>query len=131
MTPEEALEKRAQMERDGFCVIDDILTGNFLRDLRVETESLMENWVMPIDLKYQGQHVTTVTQRDPGRFAVISGGLQGPVGTVAEDVLARAESAEKVAAVAADKSDQTAEDVSALVSKLNGAFAYYAGVIEA
>ena len=59
MTPEEALEKRAQMERDGFCVIDDILTDDFLQELRFETEHLMEDWVMPIDFKYQGQHVTT------------------------------------------------------------------------
>ena len=59
MTPEEALEKRAQMERDGFCVIDDILTDDFLQELRFETEHLMEDWAMPIDFKYQGQHVTT------------------------------------------------------------------------
>ena len=59
MTPAEAQEKCTQMERDGFCVIDDILSDDFLRELRVETESLMEDWVMPIDFKYQGQHVTT------------------------------------------------------------------------
>ena len=59
MTPEEAQEKRTQMERDGFCVIDDILSDDFLQELRVEAEALMEDWVMPIDFKYQGQHVTT------------------------------------------------------------------------
>ena len=59
MTPAEAQEKRTQMERDGFCVIDDILSDDFLQELRVETEALMEDWVMPIDFKYQGQHVTT------------------------------------------------------------------------
>ena len=57
MTPEEALEKRAQMMRDGYCVIDDILSPEFLQELRDETEGLMENHVAPEDVKYQGQHV--------------------------------------------------------------------------
>ena len=30
MTPEVALQKREQMIRDGFCVIDNILTEEFL-----------------------------------------------------------------------------------------------------
>lgn len=96
-----------------------------------ETTVIVERVRLHVARVSQGQHVATVIQRDTGQFAVISGGLQGPIGTVAENVLERAAAAEKVAAVAADKSDQTAEDVSALVSKLNGAFAYYAGVIEA
>jgi ectoine hydroxylase-related dioxygenase (phytanoyl-CoA dioxygenase family) len=58
MTPDTAREKRHQLERDGFCVIDDILSGKFLQELREESERLMEDWVMPIDFKYQGQHVT-------------------------------------------------------------------------
>ena len=37
MTPEEALVKRIQMERDGSCVIDDIPTTDFLWELRVES----------------------------------------------------------------------------------------------
>ena len=57
MTREEALEKRTQLERDGFCVIDDILSGEFLEELREETERMMDGHVPAIDFKYQGQHV--------------------------------------------------------------------------
>ena len=57
MTPQEAHEKRRQMQDDGFCVIDDVLTPEFLQELRDETESLMEDWVRPEEFKYQGQHV--------------------------------------------------------------------------
>ena len=31
MTPEEAVEKRQQLLRDGFCVVDNILSREFLR----------------------------------------------------------------------------------------------------
>lgn len=57
MTRQEALEKRTQLERDGFCVIDDILSGEFLEELREETERMMDGHVPAIDFKYQGQHV--------------------------------------------------------------------------
>ena len=59
VTPEVATEKREQMERDGFCVIDDILTEEFLQELRDESDRLIESHVQAPDLKYQGQHVTT------------------------------------------------------------------------
>ena len=32
MTPEVALEKREQMIEEGFCVIDDVLTEEFLQE---------------------------------------------------------------------------------------------------
>lgn len=96
-----------------------------------ETTVIVERVQLRVARVSYDQEVATVVQRGPAEFAVISAGLQGPVGTVAENVLERAAAAEKAAAVAAGKSDQTAEDVSTLVSKLNGAFAYYAGVIEA
>ena len=57
MTAQEALEKREQMTRDGYCVIDDILSDQFLHGLRVESERLMADWVPPVDFRYQGQHV--------------------------------------------------------------------------
>lgn len=59
MTSQEAQEKRRQMQDNGYCVINDILTTDFLDELRHETESLMENWVRPEEFKYQGQHVVT------------------------------------------------------------------------
>ena len=57
MTPEVAIEKREQMIRDGYCVIDDILTEDFLQELHEESERLIESHEPPDDFKYQGQHV--------------------------------------------------------------------------
>ena len=57
MAPETAIQKREQMTRDGYCVIDDILTEDFLHQLREETERLIEAHEPPPDLRYQGQHV--------------------------------------------------------------------------
>ena len=58
MTLEEATVKRTELERNGYCVIDDILGDQFLQEMRDESERLMKDWVMPPDFKYQGQHVT-------------------------------------------------------------------------
>ncbi len=57
MTPEEANEKREQVIRDGYCVVDDILTEDYLDELREESERLIENHNPPADHIYQGQHV--------------------------------------------------------------------------
>lgn len=57
MTPEVALAKRKQMLHDGYCVIDDILTAEFLQELRDESERLIAGHVQPDDVIYQGQHV--------------------------------------------------------------------------
>ena len=57
MTPEIAIQKREQVIRDGYCVIDDILTQDFLDELREESERLMEFHEPAPDFKYQGQHV--------------------------------------------------------------------------
>ena len=65
MTPEQALEKRQQLLRDGFCAVDNILSDEFLRELRDETECMMEDWVPPPDFKYQGQHVTARGEDNP------------------------------------------------------------------
>lgn len=59
MTPQQAEEKRHQMLQDGYCVVDGVLTDDFLQELRDETERLMEDWVRPEEFKYQGQHVVT------------------------------------------------------------------------
>ena len=42
---------------DGCCVVDDVLTGGFLQELRDESERLMEHHVMADEFRYQGQHV--------------------------------------------------------------------------
>ena len=65
MTPEQALEKRQQLLRDGFCAVDNILSDEFLQELRDETECMMEDWVPPPDFKYQGQHVTARGEDNP------------------------------------------------------------------
>ena len=57
MTPEVALQKREQVMRDGYCVVDDILTENFLQELREESERLIAGHEPPPDVRYQGQHV--------------------------------------------------------------------------
>ena len=65
MTPEQAIEKRQQLLRDGYCVVDSILSDEFLKELREETERLMEDWVPPPDFRYQGQHVTARREDNP------------------------------------------------------------------
>ena len=65
MSPEQAIEKRQQLMRDGFCVVDDILGDAFLQELRIETERMMEDWVPPPDVRYQGQHVTAQGTENP------------------------------------------------------------------
>ncbi len=57
MTPTTAIQTREQMTRDGYCVIDDILTKDFLHQLREETERLIDAHEPHPDVRYQGQHV--------------------------------------------------------------------------
>ncbi len=57
MTPETALKTRENMLRDGYCVIDDILTDEFLEELREESERLIANHYEHEEFRYQGQHV--------------------------------------------------------------------------
>ena len=57
MTPEVARKKREQVIRDGYCVVDDILTEDFLEELHEESERLIEGHDPPDDVIYQGQHV--------------------------------------------------------------------------
>jgi hypothetical protein len=57
MQPEIALATRERMIRDGYCFVDDILTEEFLQELREESERLIDAHVPPPDVRYQGQHV--------------------------------------------------------------------------
>ena len=57
MTAEVALQKREQMSRDGFCVIDNILTEKFLQELRDESERLITTYVQPEHTRYHGHHI--------------------------------------------------------------------------
>jgi ectoine hydroxylase-related dioxygenase (phytanoyl-CoA dioxygenase family) len=57
VTPQIVLETRNQMLRDGYCIIEDIVTEDFLQEMRDETERLIANHEEPADLVYQGQHI--------------------------------------------------------------------------
>ncbi len=65
MTPEVALAKREQMLCDGYCVVDDILTVEFLQELSDESERLIASHVQPDDVIYQGQHVNVRGEDNP------------------------------------------------------------------
>ena len=54
MKPEVALETREQMLRDGYCVIPDILSQDFLQELRQESDHLNDTMEHHPDTKYQG-----------------------------------------------------------------------------
>ena len=57
MTVKIAREKREQMLRDGYCIIPDILTGDFLEELRRETDRMNDSLPHHPDTKYQGTHI--------------------------------------------------------------------------
>ena len=57
MLSEIALQKREQMIRDGFCVIDNILTDEFLQELREESERLIAGNVQHI---YHGHYISVM-----------------------------------------------------------------------
>ena len=57
MTPETAIATRNQMLHNGYCIINDIVTEEFLQELRDETERLIADHEEPADLVYQGQHI--------------------------------------------------------------------------
>ena len=57
MTPEMARERREQMLRDGYCVIPDILSPEFLLELRQESDRLNDTMEHHPDTKYQGTHL--------------------------------------------------------------------------
>ena len=57
MTPEMARERREQMLRDGYCVIPDILSPEFLLELGQESDRLNDTMEHPPDTKYQGTHL--------------------------------------------------------------------------
>ncbi len=79
----------------------------------------------------QKQQQTKVVVQGRPNFSVVSVGLQGPVGTVAEDVLSRAAAAELAATAASNVANQAATDVEQLVTDLNNAFVFHSGAISA
>ena len=57
MTRETARTKREQMLCDGYCVIPDILSDDFLEELRRETDRLNDTMEHHPDTKFQGTHI--------------------------------------------------------------------------
>lgn len=86
----------------------------------------------------QGQRTTTVKVEATPVFSVVAGGLQGPVGTVAEAVLSRVEVVENVADLsnktannALLKSQQNNHDLDSLLTQMTNSFNFHAGSISA
>lgn len=79
----------------------------------------------------QGDQVVEVRQALSPHIQVISMGVQGPVGTVAERVLDRAAAAEAAADEAMALAEDTATDLASLTTQLRDAFTYHTGVISA
>lgn len=92
---------------------------------------VLERTVQRVARLSHDRRETTVTVQATPHYFVISAGLQGPVGTVAEDVLARAAAAEQAAGDAAVVAGQAVLDLNQLITGLNNAFAYHAGAISA
>ena len=57
MTPKVALEKREQMIREGYCVIENILTEEFLQELHDESERYIAGHKRSERVKYHGCHI--------------------------------------------------------------------------
>ena len=58
MIREIALQKREQMIREGFCVIDNILTDEFLQELRDESERLIAGNTPSEKQKFHGHYIS-------------------------------------------------------------------------
>tara|TARA_B100000929_G_scaffold244902_1_gene202989 strand:+ start:1095 stop:1403 length:309 start_codon:yes stop_codon:yes gene_type:complete len=79
----------------------------------------------------RGDQVVEVRQALSPHIQVISMGVQGPVGTVAESVLSQAATASATAEEAKALSENTATDLASLTTQLRDAFTYHTGVISA
>lgn len=79
----------------------------------------------------QGSGVVEIRQAVAPRLSVISLGVQGPVGVLAENVLQRTLQAERNAIQALELAQGADAAVTALMDGLQEAFTYHAGVISA
>jgi len=79
----------------------------------------------------QGASVVEIRQAIAPRLSVISLGVQGPVGVLAENVLQRTQQAEQNAMQALELATGASATLAGLLEDLQGAFIYHAGVISA
>lgn len=70
LSPEEAVQKRDQLVRDGFCVVPNLLPEEFIAELRVWSDDLLEKRPPSHKYRYQGSDIHVATQRrhDAGRL---------------------------------------------------------------
>ncbi|TWC12012.1 hypothetical protein FBY06_14016 [Pseudomonas sp. SJZ085] len=87
--------------------------------------------VLQVSRLTQGERLAAVAIQPEPHFYVVAVGFQGPVGAVAEDVLARAAAAEQAANYAAAQATESAQVLDRLMQQLKGAFDYHAGAISA
>ena len=79
----------------------------------------------------QGNRQSIIERQGPPRLTVVRTGVQGPAGTVADEVLSRAEAAEQAANNALTVANQATADLDKLITDMNDAFVYHTGVISA
>lgn len=78
-----------------------------------------------------GANQVTIRQLSRPRINVVSVGVQGPVGTVAESVLTMAQEAKETANQASQKADEASQDQQSMVSGMTLTLDHYIGAIEA
>ncbi len=60
-----ALEKRSQLIKDGYCVVENILTEDFLNELRRASNQLLDSVEHPPEWKYQGSNLSVRGSAEP------------------------------------------------------------------
>ena len=65
MTGEQALKKREKLTTEGFCILEDVLTDEFLNELRAETDRLLDGVTHPPEWKYQGSDLHVRGSENP------------------------------------------------------------------
>lgn len=65
MTPDRAKQKRDQLIRDGYCIVDDVLSNELLNDLRRETDRMLDAVEHPPHWKFQGTDLNVKSCDEP------------------------------------------------------------------
>ena len=77
----------------------------------------------------QGNQTTIIERQGPPKLSVVKVGVQGPVGTVAEEVLNRAEAAEEAANEAKSLATENSDALNLMLDEMTEAFAFQTGII--
>ena len=79
LSPEQALQKRIQLVRDGFCVIPGVLSGAFLEEMIAWTDALLDRTPVDPRYKYQGSDIHVGTQRRAAKGQLHAGQISDPM----------------------------------------------------